>query len=49
MNPACSNRQKWADIKARMKPATRARLEAGARELAEEMRLSQLPNAEPEE
>lgn len=38
-------RQKWADIKSRMKPATRARLEAGARELAEEMHLSQLRRA----
>ena len=38
-------RQKWADIKSRMKPDTRARLEAGARQLSEELHLSQLRKA----
>ncbi|MCC7241794.1 MAG: helix-turn-helix transcriptional regulator [Acidobacteria bacterium] len=38
-------RQKWADIKSRMAPATRERLETGARQLAEELHLSQLRKA----
>ena len=37
--------QKWADIKSRMKPDTWARLEAGARQLSEELHLSQLRKA----
>jgi predicted transcriptional regulator len=38
-------RQKWADIKARMKPAVRARVEAEARRLSDELHLSQLRKA----
>lgn len=30
-------RQKWTDIKARVKPETRARIEADARRLSEEL------------
>ena len=33
---------KWAEIKATLKPETRAGIEAGARELAEELHLAQL-------
>jgi len=38
-------RQKWAGIKAAMKPATRGRMEASARHLAHELHLSQLRKA----
>lgn len=38
-------RHKWTEIKARMKPETRARLEAEARQLSEELHLSQLRKA----
>jgi DNA-binding transcriptional regulator YiaG len=38
-------RQKWADVKARMKPDVRARVEADARRLSEELHLSQLRKA----
>lgn len=36
---------KWADIKARVKPETRARIEAEAHHLSEELHLSQLRKA----
>ena len=38
-------RQKWSDIKARIKPATRARIEAEGRRLSEDLHLSQLRKA----
>ncbi len=38
-------RHKWSDIKARMKPETRARMEAEARRLSAELHLSQLRKA----
>ena len=38
-------RHKWADIKAGMKPEVRARAEAEARELSEELDLNQLRKA----
>jgi DNA-binding transcriptional regulator YiaG len=38
-------RHKWPDIKARMKPDTRARLEAEGRRLSDELHLSQLRKA----
>ena len=38
-------RHKWSDIKARMKPETRARMEAAARRLSAELHLSQLRKA----
>ena len=38
-------RHKWADIKGRTKAATRARIEAEARSLSEELHLSQLRKA----
>ena len=38
-------RHKWADIKARVRPETRARLEAEARQLTEELHLAQLRRA----
>jgi DNA-binding transcriptional regulator YiaG len=38
-------RHKWADIKAQMKPGVRARVEAEARRLSEELHLSQLRKA----
>lgn len=38
-------RQKWTDIKGRMKPASRARAEAEAAQLSEELHLSQLRKA----
>ena len=38
-------RQKWSDIKARMKPGTRSRMESEARRLSEDLHLSQLRKA----
>ena len=38
-------RQKWSDIKARIKPATRARIEAEGRRLSDDLHLSQLRKA----
>lgn len=38
-------RHKWSDIKARTKPETRARIEAEARRLSEDLHLSQLRKA----
>jgi len=38
-------RQKWSDIKARIKPATRARIEAEGRRLSGDLHLSQLRKA----
>ena len=38
-------RHKWSDIKARVKPDTRARIEAGARRLSDDLHLSQLRKA----
>jgi DNA-binding XRE family transcriptional regulator len=38
-------RQKWSDIKARIKPATRARIEAQGRRLSDDLHLSQLRKA----
>jgi DNA-binding XRE family transcriptional regulator len=38
-------RQKWSDIKARMKPATRAQIEAEGRRLSDDLHLSQLRKA----
>jgi DNA-binding transcriptional regulator YiaG len=38
-------RYAWADIKARVKPATRARIESEARRLSEHLHLSQLRKA----
>ncbi|MGH9322394.1 MAG: helix-turn-helix domain-containing protein [Vicinamibacteria bacterium] len=38
-------RHKWADIKARIKPETRAHIESKARRLSEELHLSQLRKA----
>jgi DNA-binding transcriptional regulator YiaG len=38
-------RHKWADIKAGMRPAARQRMESEARELSDEMHLSQLRKA----
>ena len=38
-------RQKWSDIKARIKPATRARIEAEGRRLSNDLHLSQLRKA----
>jgi DNA-binding transcriptional regulator YiaG len=38
-------RHKWTDIKARMKPETRSRMEAEARRLADNLHLSQLRKA----
>ena len=38
-------RHKWSDIKARMKPETRARMEAEARQLSDDLHLSQLRKA----
>jgi DNA-binding transcriptional regulator YiaG len=38
-------RHKWSDIKARMKPETRDRMEAEARQLSEDLHLSQLRKA----
>jgi len=38
-------RHKWTDIKARVRPATRARMEADARKLSDELHLSQLRKA----
>lgn len=38
-------RHTWAEIKSRVKPGTRARIEAGARQLSEELHLSQLRKA----
>jgi hypothetical protein len=36
---------KWAEIKATLRPETRAGIEAGARTLAEELHLAQLRKA----
>jgi DNA-binding transcriptional regulator YiaG len=38
-------RHKWADIKARVKPDTKARIEAEARRLSDDLHLSQLRKA----
>lgn len=38
-------RHKWTDIKARVRPTTRARMEADARRLSDELHLSQLRKA----
>ena len=38
-------RHKWSDIKARVKPATRARIEAEGRRLSDDLHLSQLRKA----
>ena len=38
-------RQKWSDIKARIKPATRARIETEGRRLSDDLHLSQLRKA----
>ena len=38
-------RQKWSDIKARVKPATRARIETEGRRLSDDLHLSQLRKA----
>jgi len=38
-------RYKWSDIKARTKPETRARIEAEARRLSDDLHLSQLRKA----
>ena len=38
-------RHKWTDIKALVRPATRYRIEAEARELSDELHLSQLRKA----
>ena len=38
-------RHKWSDIKARTKPDTRARMEAEARRLSDDLHLSQLRKA----
>ena len=38
-------RHKWVDIKARLKPRTRFRMESEARRLSEELDLSQLRKA----
>jgi len=38
-------RHKWADIKARVRPGTRERMEAQARELSDQLHLSQLRKA----
>jgi DNA-binding XRE family transcriptional regulator len=38
-------RQKWSDIKARIKPATRARIEAEGQRLSDDLHLSQLRKA----
>ena len=38
-------RHKWADIKSRVKPEARVRIEAEARRLSEELHLSQLRKA----
>lgn len=38
-------RQKWSDIKARIKPATRARIEAEGRRPSDDLHLSQLRKA----
>ncbi len=37
--------RKWAEIKATLKPETKAGIEAGARELAQELHLAQLRKA----
>jgi DNA-binding transcriptional regulator YiaG len=39
------NRHKWADIKARVKPETQARIEAESRRLSAQLHLSQLRKA----
>ena len=39
------NRHKWSDIKARSKPATRARIEAEAKRLSDDLHLSQFRKA----
>lgn len=38
--------RKWAEIKATLRPETRAGIESGARELAEELHLAQLRKGE---
>ena len=38
-------RQKWTDIKTRVKPETRSRIESEARRLSDELHLSQLRKA----
>ena len=38
-------RRKWSDVKARIKPATRARIEAEGRRLSDDLHLSQLRKA----
>lgn len=38
-------RHKWSDIKAKAKPKTRARIEAGARRLTADLHLAQLRKA----
>ena len=38
-------RHKWSEIKAQIKPATRARIEAEARRLSDDLHLSQLRKA----
>jgi len=38
-------RHKWTDIKARLKPETRAEIEAGGQRLSEELHLAQLRKA----
>ena len=38
-------RQKWSEIKARIKPATRARIEAEGQRLSDDLHLSQLRKA----
>ena len=38
-------RHKWSDIKSRIKPATRARIEAEGRQLSDDLHLSQLRKA----
>ena len=38
-------RHKWSDIKARTKPETRARMEAEAQRLSDDLHLSQLRKA----
>jgi DNA-binding transcriptional regulator YiaG len=38
-------RHKWTDIKGRVRPETRARIEAEARDLSDELHLSQLRKA----
>jgi DNA-binding XRE family transcriptional regulator len=39
------NRHKWSEIKDRIKPQTRARIETAARSLSEDLHLSQLRKA----